>query len=393
MWRWDQGRLTYFSLDKIRKIASAIIELDGVNLNSSSDPLRAVMPTAVGLPFKPDNYRIWRNYARVFKILGLASRVNNRMVATSLCKRLVEHGDNFLTYDEYIQYIAKTFYYPSPIFQGYNTTSQQSFPFCAIIKFLIAKSHSAGEPSINVETVFNTLIGNCITGTEPISNYQSLRMTTMQGSGDQIRQVREMLIFLSQLSYLSWIDGNLFIDMCALSNLSPQELEDMVTPIIRPRNNDQELEIQNICNIDGTEGITFDLKEPYNIDDITFTEGKKIRVTHLRTERNRKVVQYYFENTDNPRLCDVCSTEVADRYPWLNNLIEVHHILPLASPLYVDRDGTSMADLVGLCPNCHRATHAFYRSNLSEQNLIDFRDEEHAREVYSMVKSQYISIL
>lgn len=390
MWRWDQGRLTYFSLDKIRKIASVIVELEGVDLNAAADPIRAVMPTVVGLPFKPENYRVWRNYARVFKILGLASRIDNRLIPTDLCKRVVAQGENYLTYDEYIQYIAKTFYYPSPVFQGYDSISPQSFPFCAIQKLLISKGHTSGEPFISVEDVFSILIGNNITGLEPVATYRMLPQTTLSGEGDQLRQVREMLVFLSQLSYLSWIDGKLFIDLTALSNLSAEEIEALLAPIVRLRNSDPELEIQNIYKIEDVEETAFDLKELVSIDDITFTEGKKVRVTHLRTERNRKVVRHYFENSKNPQLCDVCDSEVASRYPWLKNLIEVHHILPLSSPLHVGKAGTSMDDLVGLCPNCHRATHAFYRSELSEQNLTDFISEDHAKEVYFQVKSQFI---
>lgn len=392
MWRWDQGRLTYFSLEKIRKIASVIVELDGVDLDAAADPIRAVMPTTVGLPFKPENYRVWRNYARVFKILGLASRIDNRLIPTDLCKRVIAQGDSYLTYDEYIQYIAKTFYYPSPIFKGYDSMSPQSFPFCAIQKLLISKGHASGEPFISVEDVFTMLIGNNITGLEPIAKYQMLPKTTLIGEGDQLRQVREMLIFLSQLSYLSWIDGKLFIDLAALSNLGADEIESLLTPIIRSRNSDPELEIQNIYQIEGVDEISFDLKEPVSIDDITFTEGKKVRATHLRTERNRKVVRHYFENAKNPQLCDVCDNEVASSYPWLRNLIEVHHILPLSSPLHVNKAGTSMDDLVGLCPNCHRATHALYRSVLSERNLADFISKDHAKEVYFQVKSQFISL-
>ena len=392
MWRWDQGRLTYFSLEKIRKIASVIVELDGVYLSAEDDPIRAVMPIVVGLPFKPEDYKVWRNYARVFKILGLASRIDNRLTPTDLCKRVVSQNEGYLTYDEYIQYIAKTFYYPSPIFEGYDSMSPQSFPFCAIQKLLISNGHASGEPFITVEDVFSILIGNNITGLEPVAAYRILPSTPLKGKGDQLRQVREMLIFLSQLSYLSWINGKLFIDLSALANLRSEEIEALLTPIVRPRNTDPEMEIQNIYKNEGTEEISFDLKEPVSIDDITFTEGNKVRVTHLRTERNRKVVRHYFENSKNPRLCDVCETEVANRYPWLSNLIEVHHILPLSSPLHVDRAGTSMQDLVGLCPNCHRATHALYRSELAEQKLVDFRSEDHAKEVYSKVKSQFVSL-
>jgi len=392
MWRWDQGRLSYFSLEKIRKIASVIVELDGVDLTSDPDPIRNLLEHVVGLPFAPANYRVWRNYARVFKVLGLASKINNQLIATEACKSLVKTGNEFITYDDYIHFLIKIFYYPSPIFQGYNTDSNQEFPFCSLLKYLVSKIHKTGDPSISVEEVFNTLIGNNVTGLEDISFYSSLRKTNVTPVGDQSRQVREMLIFVSQLSYLSWIDGKLFIDPSFVNALSTDELLSVITPIMNARNIDPELEIQNMFSPINNIDYVPSFKEPSEIEDIVFTEGKKIRVSHLRTERNRKVVSYYFENTKNTALCNVCEVEVRERYPWVSNLIEVHHILPLASPLQVERSGTSMDDLVGLCPNCHRATHAFYRSYLAENNMTDFQSNDHAKEVYGMVKSTYVSI-
>lgn len=392
MWRWDQGRLSYFSLEKIRKIASVIVEFDGVDLTNDPDPIRGSLETVVGLPFAPANYRVWRNYARVFKVLGLASKINNHLTATEACKSLVKTGDEFITYDDYIHFLIKVFYYPSPIFQGYNIEADQKFPFCSILKYLIAKSHRTGDPSISVDEVFNFLIGNDVTGLEDIPYYSSLTEIKVTPIGDQHRQVREMLIFISQLSYLSWINGKLFIDPGFVSSLTTDELLSIITPILNARNNDPEIEIQNMFSFINNLNLIPNFKEPSEIEDIVFTEGKKIRVSHLRTERNRKVVNYYFENTANTALCNVCDTEVRERYPWVNNLIEVHHILPLASPLQVERNSTSMSDLVGLCPNCHRATHAYYRGYLADNNMTDFQSNDHAKEVYGMVKSNYISI-
>ena len=236
------------------------------------------------------------------------------------------------------------------------------------------------------------LIGNNVTGLEDIPFYSLLAETKATPVGDQSRQVREMLIFISQLSYLSWINGKLFIDPSFISSLTSEEVLSIVTPIINLRNSDPELEIQRMFGIINNLDYIPSFKEPSELDDIVFTEGKKIRVSHLRTERNRKVVSYYFENTQNSALCDVCETEVRERYPWVKNLIEVHHILPLASPLQVERSGTSMDDLVGLCPNCHRATHAYYRSYLADNNMPDFQSNDHAKEVYGMVKSNFVSI-
>ena len=201
-----------------------------------------------------------------------------------------------------------------------------------------------------------------------------------------------MLIFISQLSYLSWIRGQLFIDPEFINSLSNNELQEVITPKISSRDKNPDMEIQRMFGVINESSYLLKLTGSSSIDDITFVEGKKIRVSHIRTERNRNVVDYYFRNIGNPSLCDVCNVEVKDRYPWVKNLIEVHHILPLASPIQVEQDGTSIKDLVGLCPNCHRATHAYYRSYLREYNINDFESNDHAKEVYGMVKSTYIPI-
>lgn len=392
MWRWDQGRLNYFTLTNVRKIASVLVDLDGTDLTIDEDLLRAPLERVVALPFAaPPHYKVWRNYARVFKVLGLASNAGKLLVATETCKSLAASGDAFISYDEYLQHLAKSFYYPSPAFQNYNNNESQQFPFCAILKFLISRTFQKSLPHTTQDEVFSYLIANKVTGTEDLSYYGTLKKRPITPKNDERRQVREMLIFLSQLSYLSWIDGSLFIDPIFLNSLSGEELNEITTPIQKTRDQDPNREIQNIFGPINNPPL-FTSSAPPNSEDLFFTEGKKTRVSHLRTERNRKVVEYYFDNTPNGALCDVCKTEVRDRYPWVNNLIEVHHILPLSSPLHVDRRGTSIDDLVGLCPNCHRATHAFYRSYLVENNINDFESSKHAKDVYSMVKCSLVSI-
>lgn len=389
MWRWDQGRLSYFTLSNVRKIASVLADLDGTDLTADKDLLRAPLERVVELPFAPNNYKVWRNYARVFKVLGLASNAGKTLVATGTCKSLVGTGEAFFSYDEYLQLIAKSFYYPSPAFQNYNNNEQQQFPFCAVLKFLIVKTFKQGVSHTTQDDVFSYLISNKVTGTEDLSYYGTLKKQHINPKEDQRRQVREMLIFLSQLSYLSWTDAALHIDPVFINSLSEQELSEITTPNQMPRDKDSNKEIQNIFSFRNNPPSLFSSNDPPKPEDLFFTEGKKIRASHLRTERNRKVVEYYFQNTPNGALCDVCKTEVRNRYPWVDNLIEVHHILPLSSPLHVDRRGTSIDDLVGLCPNCHRATHTFYRSYLVENKISDFESDKHAKLVYSMVKSSF----
>jgi predicted HNH restriction endonuclease len=127
-----------------------------------------------------------------------------------------------------------------------------------------------------------------------------------------------------------------------------------------------------------------------NVIDTEFTEGKKIRVTHLRSERSAKLKDFYFSNTLNPHICDMCSMDTEKRYPWADRIIELHHLLPLGSPVRVDAGKTSINDIAGICPSCHRATHKFYSKWLKTNGLKDFQNYEEARYVYKTAKQEIV---
>ncbi len=89
-WRWDQGRLEYFRFDNVVRIAETLTKLDGAPLNVGEDPLRGPLVEHTGLEFKPGHYRVWRNYARVFRCALLATVVDHRLAVTSLCRKLAD---------------------------------------------------------------------------------------------------------------------------------------------------------------------------------------------------------------------------------------------------------------------------------------------------------------
>src|ERR1700722_6810443 len=105
-------------------------------------------------------------------------------------------------------------------------------------------------------------------------------------------------------------------------------------------------------------------------------EGGRVRVTHLRTERNgalRKAFLNWLLKSRNPILCDVCAADLLHRYPWAERLLlEIHHLMPLSSTVRVEAAGTSFSDLVAICPNCHRAVHAYYTQFLRQGSRADF---------------------
>lgn len=74
------------------------------------------------------------------------------------------------------------------------------------------------------------------------------------------------------------------------------------------------------------------------------------------------------------------------RYPWTDNLLEIHHILPLSSSLALDGKGTSMGDVVPLCPTCHRSVHNYYRVWLNSNRVSDFLNKQVAVDVYGEAK-------
>ena len=134
--------------------------------------------------------------------------------------------------------------------------------------------------------------------------------------------------------------------------------------------------------------------EPITDVDDSFVEGKRIRITHLRIERNPKLRRAYFQylaSTGRQPICDICGLRAPSKYPWVSSdhqLLEIHHLLPLASAVAVGSSGTSLSDLVPLCPTCHRAIHAYYRTALSDALADDFRDKAEAVAIYHAAKSQ-----
>lgn len=189
-WRWDQGRLQYFRYENIVKLAAVLESLDGVALGNGPDLLRAPLASATELPFLPVRYKVWRNYARVFECALLATRVDGRLAATDLCRKM------------------------------------------------------ARRPSLF----------------------------------------------------------------------------------------------------------------PPNPDTI----------------------------------CNACGINTKMRYPWTDNILELHHVLPLAASLNANGTTTLLDDLVALCPSCHKSIHVFYRIKLREWGIEDFGSKKMALDVYAMAKREIV---
>jgi len=109
------------------------------------------------------------------------------------------------------------------------------------------------------------------------------------------------------------------------------------------------------------------IKEIANNDPFAFEGERKLEI-HKSIERNRKLrnhkVSMFLE--ENEKLfCELCHFNFLDTYPFLStDIIEVHHIIPLATL----SKGTeiNISDLMLLCSNCHFAVH----QGDAEENLL-----------------------
>ena len=397
-WRWDQGRLEYFRFDNIKAFARVLAPIDGTPLTGSraQDPLRVPLEVGTGLRFSPNSYSVWRNYSRVFQSSFLCTNSNGNLAVTDLCRFLAANQNADV--DEYMAHVIPRFSFAFPAFQDYKISNPPVFPFCAAVKYLLgAYKQSATETSISLPDIFSLLIGNNCTGEEAVAFYQNLPRTNRSPIGDEERQIREMFIFASQSSFLKWHRKRLYLDILPGDAESENAFTLLSQPIVRQRQADPASELLrlgslglvNLPNRSIAAALDTPRRQPA---DVLFTEGMRERVTHLRIERSPYLRRSYFAQQNKPYRCDVCGCDPVVVYPWLtdiDNILEVHHLLPLSSALLVTGSGTSFSDIVSLCPNCHRSIHSFYKKWLNKKKITDFVSKQQAQEVYESAKKEY----
>lgn len=387
-WRWDQGRNQYFLFENIQKIAPILSALDGVRPSTDNpDPLRFPLESRTGLVFKPDTYKVWRNHGRIFGCCMLAAKVNDRLMVTDVCRGLSSLGDDRLDMDGYLSIVMPRFSFPYPAFDNYNLDATQVFPFCASLKLLLYGSHSLADSSIGVDDVAGRIIGNNLTGLEGEQIYRGLQDSGLRLEGDSKRQAREMLKFLSQSSFLKWRNQRLYLDILPGDTESKAALEFLANPQVGARLANPELEIIRLGSnvpVDFDRFVSVTRRQPA---DVVFTEGKRLRMTHLRTERSPLIRTALFNRLAQPFTCDVCGKNMRNVYPWTENILEVHHLLPLSSTLHVGERNTSLSDVVPACPNCHRSVHIYYKKYLNARNQNDFFNKEESISVYQEAKA------
>jgi len=396
-WHWDQGRETYWRYENIRAMAVALTAMEGTSLRRQrgGDPLSQLRRTTelpFAVPARDASYTIWRQYARVFHSALLATNIGNKLTVTDIARRVAGRGGEALTIDEYLGTLARRFYCPSPAFGNYVPDQDRVYPVCVLVRYLVARFRNTGQASISLLEVFTLLVGNDCVGDEPISFYQHLAATAhAPHDSNQARQVKEMIRFFSQFSFLHWDGTRLHFDTHSLAPGFLRELYQFFQPLMEERQDRSELELLELGRVTGraVANLPASLVLPLIEDDLQFLEGRKIRVTHLVTERNPRLRAAFLDRLgrqQNPVLCDMCALDLKFRYPWTITMLEIHHLLPLSAPAEVRAAGTSLDDLVAVCPNCHRGIHSYYRLWLHDKNRPDFDSRIEARNVYGEAK-------
>ena len=387
-WRWDQGRVLYFQFDVIKEIARILVKFENrdINDNSVDAELRAALVKGVGLPFLPESYKINRNYGRVFQCMMLARCEKGSLTVSDICRLLAEEDSLMSNCDDYLCEIVRRFRYPNPAFREYEAKSTRVYPFCALLKYLIAQWEQGNEAKLSLADICKYIIGNECTGTEDLDYYKHLRPTNYMTEGDGSRQLREMMTFISQLSFLKVFQGCMYLDVGSEEDAHTVKAI-VMEPFLAEALPDRTEEFCHLTKIksrlivpvgnDGNEGIPSHL----NIADREFSEGKKVRVHHLRIERSPMLRKFYIATHPEP-VCAACEMHIQEKYPWADYMLDLHHLLPLASVIRISNEGTSLEDMVGLCPSCHRAIHIYYRKWLNANNRDDFRSKMEAMNVY-----------
>lgn len=393
MWRWDQGHLDYFQFDAIRQIAVYVTAHD------FKQAQRAALLTATGLSFSaPATHSPWRNYSRALKACLLVSEVGQQAQATPVAQTLSQPGA--VTSDEYMHFLVRAFTSPSPAFSGWTQNAQFRYPLLFALKYLLTKAIITDEPFASLDEIIGAYAASGFDGDEDstqfIGTVSSRAGYEAQGQRTPAalhRQSKESLRVIAQISYLTIRAGRIFV---SLNQTDAHDIFEDLNPIIGPFANDADAEIRRLAALfsDGANSIILDYPNTVT-DDIMqsgFREGTKVKKTHMTIERNANLRKEFF--TARPSaVCDVCTVDTAQSYPWTERVMDLHHLLPLSSGTRVESTGTTFDDLVPVCPSCHRAVHRFYDRWLATNAREDFTSAREALCVYNSMKQTFPGLI
>lgn len=393
MWHWDQGHLAYFQFDDLKRIAMFV-----TNHNFKATT-KAVVSASVGLPFAaPATHSPWRNYSRALKLCLLVSEVGGLAVPTPVAAILSKPGA--VTCDEFLYFLVTAFSDPSPALKNWNPKYKFRYPLLFALKYLLTKVAINLEPFASFDELIGAYVKTGFVGDEDASRFiaavaarKTYDAIGKAVSSDPRRQARESLQVMSQISFLQVRKGRIEV---ALAAEDAHSIFEDLAPIIGPRAADREGEIRRLADLfkDGSTSDVFDYPNTIvsNLEASGFSEGSKVKRTHLVIERNASLRRDFFATFSSPS-CDVCTLNTKKTYPWADRVLDIHHLLPLSSGTRVEKEETTFKDLVAVCPTCHRAVHRFYDQWLKDKKQLDFVSRDEASMVYKTLKMSFPGII
>lgn len=393
MWHWDQGRLHYFQYDELRTVARFAAHHD--LRNSPPDFIRS----QTGLTFLPvaENYTPWRNYARVYKLCMMVCEIDNRAVPTDVARILALDG--VVTCDEYIHFLVEATTSPSPALAEWSNKSALRHPLCFALKYILAKIAVYQNPVSSINEIIGAYVGSGFGGGEDVSAFVELldsgtdyeELVTPYQNTDPLRQSRESIKFLCQLSYLHTYGSRV---VATLSAGDASSIFEAIAPLGGPPLADGNEEILRRASHfkDGSVHDFFDYPSTTasEVSLSGFAEGSRVQRSHMVIERNAGLRDLFY-STRPTAVCHACEIDTHAKYPWTERVLDLHHILPLSSGTRVhSQTGTLLDDLVPICPTCHRSVHSYYECYLHSSAKADFSDKEEAAAVYEKARNAIV---
>ena len=375
--------MDYFQFDELRKIAKF-----GAANDLYQTP-RGPLEKATGLPYSPDKpgyERPWRNYGRTFMLAMIAvPDGNSGATMTAVGKLLADDGK--ITADEYFHFLAQATTDPSPAFEGWDQTAQMRFPLLFALRFVLARANQ-GAFTTKISDIIAAYSLSGFRGDEDQTAFLSI-LNGVKGNSETARQAAESVKVLAQISYLAASKTEIHV---SLSSEDAAQMFTDLTPVGGDRLSDRSSEILRIAAL--LPSAIPELRLEYassivsDVEEAGFTEGGRVKRTHLTIERNAKIRAAFFSANPGSR-CDFCESDTRARYPWAPMILDMHHVLPLCSGARTSKDGTLLTDLVANCPTCHRAVHRYYDKWLKDKGQNDFTDANEARSVYAQAKLEH----
>ena len=390
MWNWDQGRIAYFQYDVLRAVSRYVVGHD--LRNTPGDEIRR----DTGFEFLPGGYAPWRNYARIFKLCLIVSEQDGKAVPTDVARLLAQTGS--VTCDEYMHFLAEATTSPSPALSSWRNNDELRHPLCFALKYVLSRMAGFNDPFTDIDEIIGAYTDSGFSGDEDDEEFLGLglhrdryRDIGKTVSSNRRRQARESIKVLCQISYLHNDRNDVIV------SLSPEDARmifQSINPIGGQPSADGDAEIRRLAHLfrDGSIHDFFDYQTTTTSNELDsgFTEGNRIKKSHIVIERNSRLRTLFFRQNPSA-ICDACQMDTHAKYPWTDRVLDLHHILPLSSGTRVDAArGTLLDDLMAVCPTCHRSVHRYYDQYLSNANRRDFIDKGESHRVYLQAKAQIV---